>query len=360
VILPVAFAIRGAVAEQLSVGADIDIELFVVAILALVEVAVAMRRSAITDHPINVALFQSLRDRCRRVAGIDAHRADIEPEPLPLPVQTAQIRNRVVYVGRRHMRVGDDGVAPIHGAMIQIEEPLRLTVPHHVAGVLVGAAHFDLFALRLCRLRLQRRLAVCGAIFSDGRFQRRQILLRLHLNLRQVVLVLVGVGLQMRRVGVEHRTRGQTLVHRQQHDPIEDLLIDRALGKTPAAVLAQRRCIRHLVAQLQPKEPAVGHVHLHLPHQLTLRTHPVQIPQQQQLEQHHRIKCRTTVVLAVKMLHPIPDKTEIHRLIDLPQQVLLRHKRPDRYPLQLFLLQLRFLQHDSKIQKAPVENESLS
>jgi hypothetical protein len=40
--------------------------------------------------------------------------------------------------------------------------------------------------------------------------------------------------------------------------------------------------------------------------------------------------------------------------------VLLRHKRPDRYPLQLFLLQLRFLQHDSKIQKAPVENESLS
>jgi len=60
------------------------------------------------------------------------------------------------------------------------------------------------------------------------------------------------------------------------------------------------------------------------------------------------------------MLHPIADETEIHRPIDLPQQVLRRHQRCDRYPLQLFLLQLRLLQHDSKIQKTPVENESLS
>jgi hypothetical protein len=60
------------------------------------------------------------------------------------------------------------------------------------------------------------------------------------------------------------------------------------------------------------------------------------------------------------MLHPIADETEIHRPIDLPQQVLLRHKRRDRYSLQLFLLQLSLLQHDYKLQKAPVEYESLS
>src|SRR6202453_3830040 len=60
------------------------------------------------------------------------------------------------------------------------------------------------------------------------------------------------------------------------------------------------------------------------------------------------------------MLHPIPDKTEIHRLIDLPQQVMLRHQRLDRYPLTFLLLQLRLLQHQSTLRKAPVQNESLS
>jgi hypothetical protein len=40
--------------------------------------------------------------------------------------------------------------------------------------------------------------------------------------------------------------------------------------------------------------------------------------------------------------------------------VLLRHKTLDRYPLKFLLLRFWFLQHDSKIQKAPVENESLS
>ena len=258
------------------------------------------------------------------------------------------------------MRIGDDGVTPIDRAVIEIKEPLRLAVPDHVAGVLVRPAYLDLLRLWLRFGRLQWRLTVRRAILADGRFQSRQIFLRLHCHLRQIVFVLVRVGLQVRRIGIKHRPRGQTFVHRKQHDLVEDLLIDRALGKTTPAVLAQRRGIRNLVAQLQPKEPAVGHVHLHLPHQLPLRTHPVEIPQQQQLEQHHRVQCRTTVVFRVKMLHPIADETEIHRPIDLPQQVLRRHQRCDRYPLQLFLLQLRLLQHDSKIQKTPVENESLS
>src|ERR1039458_10044557 len=42
--------------------------------------------------------------------------------------------------------------------------------------------------------------------------------------------------------------------------------------------------------------------------QLPLRTNSIQIAQQQKLEQQHRVQPRTTVILAVKMLHPIPDK----------------------------------------------------
>jgi hypothetical protein len=77
VVLPVAFPIGGAVSEQLSVGADIDIQLLVIAVLALVEVAIAMRGQAIADHSIDAALFQTLCNGCGRIAGIDAHGPDL-------------------------------------------------------------------------------------------------------------------------------------------------------------------------------------------------------------------------------------------------------------------------------------------
>ena len=60
VVLPIAFAVGRAVDQQLSVGADIDIELFVVVILAFVELAFAMGWSAVADHSVDVALFQPL------------------------------------------------------------------------------------------------------------------------------------------------------------------------------------------------------------------------------------------------------------------------------------------------------------
>ena len=93
VVLPVAFAVRGSIGQQLAVGADVDIKLFLVPVVALVEVAVAVRRRAIADHAIDVALFQPLRNRCRRLAGIHAHGPDVELEPFPLPVQAPQVRN---------------------------------------------------------------------------------------------------------------------------------------------------------------------------------------------------------------------------------------------------------------------------
>ena len=58
-ILPIPLAVGGPVGEQLPVGTDVDIELLLVAILALVEVAVAVRRGPIADHPVDVALLPS-------------------------------------------------------------------------------------------------------------------------------------------------------------------------------------------------------------------------------------------------------------------------------------------------------------
>ena len=53
----VAFAISGARSEQLSVGANIDIELLVAAILASVEVVVAAGRRSVAGHRMDVTPY---------------------------------------------------------------------------------------------------------------------------------------------------------------------------------------------------------------------------------------------------------------------------------------------------------------
>src|ERR1700739_1694355 len=76
VVLPVALAIGGPITEQLTIGADVDIKLLLVAVLALVEVTVAVRRRAIADHPIDVALLQTLCDGRSRIARIHSYGAN--------------------------------------------------------------------------------------------------------------------------------------------------------------------------------------------------------------------------------------------------------------------------------------------
>ena len=51
VILTIAFPVGGAIRKQLPVGADVDIQLLVVAVLALIEVAFAVGRRPIADYP---------------------------------------------------------------------------------------------------------------------------------------------------------------------------------------------------------------------------------------------------------------------------------------------------------------------
>lgn len=76
VILPIAFAVGGAVGKQLPVRTDIDIQLFLVAVLTLVKVAFAVGGRPIADYPVNIALLEPLRNRRCRIAGIHTHRPD--------------------------------------------------------------------------------------------------------------------------------------------------------------------------------------------------------------------------------------------------------------------------------------------
>ncbi|SAK60008.1 hypothetical protein AWB83_02208 [Caballeronia ptereochthonis] len=253
-----------------------------------------------------------------------------------------------MHRSRRHVGIGDDRVLGIDGAMVQIEEALGLVVAHHVAALGIGATDLDLFARRrlIVVIALQRLLALRGTVRIDCRIQPGQIRRRRLCHLQLIELVLVGVGLQMRAVAVQHSAIDHAVPDCLAHDLVEDLLIHRRVDEASSAILRERRGVRHLIAQAKAGKPPIRHINLNLAHQLALTAHPEQVADEQQLEQHHRIERRSAVVRAVKMRNLLADEFEIHRRVDLAQQMVLRHKHLERHHLELLLGGCRLLKHD--------------
>ena len=165
-----------------------------------------------------------MRDPRRGIARVQSHRGDIEAEACPLPVETPQVDDAVMHVGRRRVGIGNDAETAVHRPVVEVEEALRLAVAHHVAGIRIGARDPGLLHRRLMRLRLQWLPAVRHAVGLHRRVQRLPIvgarLRRLHL----VVAVLVGIGLEMGRVGIQHDTIHQPVTDRLLHDPVEETI----------------------------------------------------------------------------------------------------------------------------------------
>lgn len=137
------------------------------------------------------------------------------------------------------------------------------------------------------------------------------------LDLDHVKFALVGVGFEMRAVGIKHAPVHHATPDCLQDDLIKNVLVDTALGKATAAILAQCRCIGHLVGQTQSQKPAVGNIDLDFTHELPLATNTKQVAQQQTFEQHHRIQCRAAIVGAIQMGDALTDEFQIDRLGDL-------------------------------------------
>ena len=57
-----------------------------------------------------------------------------------------------MYIAGGYKGVGDDAVATVNSAMVEVEESLRFAFTHHVAAVGIGGAYLGLFGLRLCFL----------------------------------------------------------------------------------------------------------------------------------------------------------------------------------------------------------------
>ncbi len=264
-----------------------------------------MGRPGVADAATDAAVVEALGDRRAGVAGVEADGEGVEAEALDLAVEPGEIGPDVVDVGGRGVGVGDDGVAPVHRAMVEVEEALGLALADHVAGLRIGPADLDLLLRRsLVGERGARRpLAVRRPVGRNVLVEGGEVVRPRALHQGDVRFVLVGVGLQVRGIGVEHRPVHQPVAHRLKDDLVEDLLEHRRLVESPPPVLADRGGVRHLVRQPKTEEPAIGHVHLDLAHQLPLRAHPEQVADQQHLEEQHRIQRRPPVVRAVEVSH---------------------------------------------------------
>jgi hypothetical protein len=239
-----------------------------------------------------------------------------------------------MHIAGRDMGVGDYPAPPVHGAVIEIEEPLGLAVPHHVARIRVGAADLRLLylgrpgPLRQGRLAMRRPVGLHRTVqivpASGARFRHHLL----------VIPLFVCRSLKMGAVGVKHLAAHQPGSQRRLHDPVENLLRHLGCVESAAAVLAEGRGVEHPVRQPQPQEPAIRHVDFDLAHQPPLGPDTEQIPDEQRLEENLRRDRRATVVGAIQPLGQIADEAEINRRFNLAQKMIGWHQALERHHLE--------------------------
>ena len=79
-----------------------------------------MIRAAIGNGAIDIPVFKSLADAGGEVAGIKTDGFSAESEYLPLTIQTVKVRDAVMYIAGRYKGVGDDAVATVDGAVVEV------------------------------------------------------------------------------------------------------------------------------------------------------------------------------------------------------------------------------------------------
>lgn len=100
-------------------------------------------------------LLRQMTHGRREVPRVHPH---LQPEALSLPLKSADIRLAVMHVARRDMGIHDDVVFPVHRAVVQMQEALRLVVPVREAAFRVGGL----------TLVFLTAAALSGGFFSAG------------------------------------------------------------------------------------------------------------------------------------------------------------------------------------------------
>ena len=345
-IFPVALAVGRTVSETLAIGTDIGILLPVVDIVAFVEIARAMVRTAVADDAVDIPLYESLADGRGEIAGIQPDRADVKAEALPHAVEPVEVRHAVMNVGGGDVDVGNQRMLAVDGAVVEVEEAGGLAVPDHVAGVHVGAAELDVPGRRLPTCWRQGRLAVVGTVGFDRGLQFGEIGCRGLLNPVDVVPVLVGAGFEVGAIAVEDAAADEAVFDGSLDDAVEDGLFDVAAGKAAPAVLREGGGVDDAVGERQAEEPAVGDVDLDLTHQLALGTDAEEVADEEHLEQLYGIDGGTAVVGAVQMPGGVADEVEGDVAVDQTKQVIRRNQLFEGDHFQPVLVRGRRFEHD--------------
>ena len=90
------------------------------------------------------------------------------------------------------------------------------------------------------------------------------ILLRLHLYHDRIETLKGGVGLDMGCVDGEVGTLHETVPHALGDDLVEDLLKESAFAKAVVTVVGEGRVIGYRIFEVEPHEPPITEVHLHV------------------------------------------------------------------------------------------------
>lgn len=139
------------------------------------------------------------------------------------------------------------------------------------------------------------------------------------------MLLQVRIRLDVRSVHEHHLRRQVACPGDLLQNPPEHALDYFSCEPVPECI-ADRRKVWQTLRHGVPQKPAVGHVHFRVPQRLAQRADAEQVLEHHQLEQHHRVTARPSVVLAVQVLDQIVDAREIHRRVDLPQQMVFGHQ----------------------------------
>lgn len=185
-IFPIAQAVGGAIVKCLSVRAHINVLLTLVGKCPLGEITVPVIGSTITDHAVDVALFQSSADGWCEIAGIWVGGADL---------------------GR------------FCGGSL--------------GGFLFGQGWF----------------AVRCTVFVDGCVQFGEVVHWGLLYYVYLVFVLIGIGLEVGAVRIKHATTDESVLNGLFDNGIEDRLVNVGINKAPTVVLGEGGGINDLVGE---------------------------------------------------------------------------------------------------------------
>ena len=251
----------------------------------------------------------------------------------------------VVYISRRNMDSHNE-VILVAGRMRFIRHTFLVFAFVENSRFRIGRRDHGFLLTASAVLVPERRFVVILAVFVDLVEQLSGVSFGFDRYRLLRLLFQVGAGFDVRAVHKQgFRVKAAFFRCRFQH-PAEHIF-HRGGVEPVFEIVTHGGEMRDLLCQCVPDEPAVRHIHAHLFQCAPKRGDPVDVLNEYDFEQHHRVNAGSAVIFAVQFFHKVVDFVEFDRCFDLPQKVICRNQllQYDKFhlPVQFFV----FYQHFS-------------